>query len=122
MGCNAEYMVPNLREIAGSKVATLLDELTGKEFNKSHWRGHHPKVYNNRISQDELDRLTATLCSKLQTADVTKYSLELQTWWRDHQLIDKRRVEQEIKEEKDERAKDEALAKLTDYERKLLGV
>lgn len=43
-----------------------------------------------------LDKLTSELCSKLKTTDVTKYSLELQMWWRDHQEADRNRIDFQI--------------------------
>lgn len=64
----------------------------------------------------------AELCLRLQVADVTKYSLELQMWWRDHQAADKARLEHEMARKQNEEERAVALAKLTDYERKLLGL
>jgi len=107
------------KEIELSRVACLLDEVDdGKPIDPSHWLGYHPKVYNRSHNGDAL---VAELCEKLQGKDVANYSLELQIWWRDHQKADKERLEWEIKE-KDAAARKEALAKLTDYEKGLLGI
>jgi hypothetical protein len=62
------------------------------------------------------------LCSRLQKLDVTKYSLEMQVWWRDHQKADKERLERGIREATELKARAEAMAKLTPYERGLLGL
>jgi hypothetical protein len=46
----------------------------------------------------------------------------MQIWWRDHQKADKKRIEKELKEHTDLIAKQNAIEKLTDYERILLGI
>jgi hypothetical protein len=114
-------MNANGREKALSQVVCLLDELGGKpEIDSRHWQGYHPNVYNN--SNVCGDALVAELCEKLQGEDVTKRSLEMQIWWRDHQKADKQRLEREMQQQKTEAEKAVALEKLTPYERKLLGV
>jgi hypothetical protein len=50
----------------------------------------HPWNYRG-----EIDAMTDRLCAWCKENDVTKCSLELQIWWRDHQAWDKRREEQE---------------------------
>jgi len=69
-----------------------------------------------------IEQLTVKLCERLQIEDVTKYSLELQIWWRDHQKADKARVERELKEAKESKDRKAALGKLSNYEKKLLGL
>jgi hypothetical protein len=100
-----------------SRVACLLDELNGKEFSGSSWDGYHPAVYSRSVDGDSL---VVDLCRRLQSVDVTKYSLEMQIWWRDHQKADRERLEKEVAEQATEADKERALSKLTDYERKLL--
>ena len=119
MPCNSDYMEATGKEVALSQVACLLDELDGKPIDRSHWRGYHPAVYNRSVNGDEI---VAELCRRLQSVDVTKQSLEMQMWWRDHKAADKARLENEIARQKSEADKVAALAKLTDYERRLLGV
>ena len=103
-----------------SKVACLLDELDGKKrINRDHWRGYHPRVYNERVDADEM---TAELCSRLQGVDVSQYSLEMQIWWRDHQEADKRRTKARLAKAKTDKQRKAAIAKLTPHERKLLGL
>lgn len=117
---NGDYLKPNSMELKTSKVACLLDELNGTPINDSHWRGMHPHVYN--ICTNELyDKLLAELVDKLQTLDVSKYSLEMQIWWRDYQTADKERSEREAQDAENNQQKETALAKLTDSEKKLLG-
>lgn len=91
MPCNCDHLKASELEIGISRVACLLDEVKrGKKIKKNEWDGYHPKVYNN-VSRELGDKLTEELCSFLQDKDVTKYSLECQMWWRDHQEADKKR-------------------------------
>lgn len=121
MPCNSDYMNASNRERELSRVACLLMEFDGKKYKKSWWDGYHPDVYG-ACSKEKADQMVADLCSKLQSVeDVTKYSLEMQIWWRDHQAADKARLKKEISEQKKEADKQAALAKLSNYERKLLG-
>lgn len=119
MPCNSEYLVPTSKEKKLIQVACLLDELDGKPFNEHHWNGYHPAIYNKQVDADEW---VSRLCKALQEVDVSKYSLEMQIWWRDHQKADKERVERELKEAKEKKDKAALLASLSDYEKKLLGL
>lgn len=119
MPCRSDYMDPTTKERNLSRVACLIDELAGRKWTKSEWDGYHPRVYNERANADALVK---ELCSKLQEVDVTKYSLEMQMWWRDHMEADKKRVEQELQSAKDEKERKAALEKLTPHERRLLGL
>lgn len=120
MPCDSSYMEANGKEKELSIVACLLDELDEKPIpEKGWWQGYHPRVYGNTGIGD---KLVSELCSRLRDVDVTKYSLEMQIWWRDHQEADKKRLEREILDKKLESERAAAIAKLTDYERKLLGL
>lgn len=119
MPCNSDYLRATGEEIAISQVMCLLEELEGKKIEPHYWKGHHPLVYNKTIDGNELVR---KLCAKLKKVDVTKYSLEMQIWWRDHQNADLKRLETEAKAQKMEEVKAKALKKLTPRERKLLGL
>lgn len=121
MPCNSDYLKPTQIELEISRVACLLDELDGRKINKDHWDGYHPRVYN-KFDKNIADKLTKELCSRLQKDEVSKYSLEMQIWWRDHQEADKKRLKKEIAARKTEKAKKAALAKLTPYERKILNL
>ena len=100
MGCNSDYMDANGYEQKISRVACLLDELAGKKFELSHWRGYHPRVYC-KATRVIGDAMVHELCNSLQNRDVTQCSLEMQIWWRDHQAADKLRIEGEAALAKD---------------------
>jgi hypothetical protein len=122
MGCNSSYMDANESEINLSVVYGLLDEIENGVLPENFGNGYDNRVYNKHLPKEHLDEKTEELCSKLQTVDITKYSLEMQIWWRDHQKADKKRIEKELKEHTDLIAKQNAIEKLTDYERILLGI
>lgn len=119
MPCDSSYLNASGREIELSRVACLLDELDGKPINASYWDGYHPLVYG-KCGEINEDKLVSKLCSRLQNIDVKKQSLEMQIWWRDHQIADKKRLKNELKEKKNKISRAAAIAKLTKYERKLL--
>lgn len=119
MPCDSSYMKATGKEVELSKVACLLDALDGKPINPSHWRGYHPAVYNRT---SDAGALVSELCERLQNIDVTRCSLEMQIWCRDHQAADKARLEHELARQKTESERASALAKLTPYEKQLLGL
>jgi hypothetical protein len=122
MPCSCAGMEPSSVSIKMSQVLCCLDELAGKSWEKRDWEGYHEKAYQRRFTQKDADKLVSHLCELLQQTDVTKYSLELQMWWRDHQREDKERIERELADAELKEEKAAALAKLTTYERKLLGL
>lgn len=122
MPCRSDYMEANGKEEEISKVCCLLDELKGKEIDPNYWEGYHPKVYNKGLSDTQCDKLVSELCSELQKLDVSKYSLEMQIWWRDHQRADAKRLKEELDAQKLKKEKEALLSRLTDYEKKLLGI
>lgn len=120
MPCRSEYMEPSQMEMAHSDVLNLLAEIrTGKP--QKNFKRCHPAAYGN-TTQELLNERTKRLCETLQNSDVSKYSLEMQMWWRDHQIADKERIEDEIKKKKTSVERAAAIAKLTEYERKLLNL
>ena len=124
MPCNSSYMDPTQSELNLATVYQLLDELKTGKLTEKFPDGFDSRAYNKgeeEIKKD-LDKRTAELCKKLQKTDVTKYSLELQTWWRDHQKADKERIEKFIEKKKSNADRKKALAKLSDYEKELLGL
>lgn len=122
MPCMCYDMEPNEKEVYLSRVMCLLEEIEdGKSWKPSSWSGNHPKVYN-KLHTIDADELVSRLCSLCQEIDVTEYSLELQMWWRDHQEEDKRRIEEEIRQKNEKEDRERLLSKLSDYEKKLLGV
>lgn len=104
-------------------MAYLLDELAGMPIPDGAFSsGMHPSVYSQHLSKSQCDGMVTALCSRLQREDVSKYSLEMQIWWRDHQKADKERLEKELASKRWREDVDLALSKLTDYERELLGL
>ncbi len=122
MPCNSDYMEANQSEKNLSVVYGLLDELETGKLPSNFGDGYDKRVYNKHLSKAHLDEKTEELCSKLQNTDISKFSLEMQMWWRDHQKADKERLEKEIKDKTTELEKQKALSKLSNYERKLLGL
>jgi hypothetical protein len=119
MPCNSDYLEPNQSEIHLAKIEALLEELQTGKLPKWYGNGGHYSVYN-QASDERLHLSTVALCAKLQDVpDIKVYSLEMQLWWREHQEADAKRLEKEIQQFTD---KEKALAKLSDYERKLLGL
>lgn len=95
MPCNSDYMQANNYEVSVSRVACLLNEVNGSVWEPRWWDGYHPLVYGKPDLRALGDELTARLCKKLRKLDVTKYSLEMQMWWRDHQAADEKRNQAE---------------------------
>jgi hypothetical protein len=121
--CTYDEPEPDARQIYLSQALCALDELDGKKFDPAWWRnGCYPRA--GTMSATEANNLVANLCSRLQDIEssfLSNYSLELQMWWRDHQKDDTKRIREEILKHKQDADRRAALAKLTPYERKLLG-
>ena len=120
MPCNSDYMEANFIEREISRVYCLLEEAkTGQpvDSKSSEWQGYHPKVYNKNVTKKQADGAVAKLCGILaKSKDVTKYSLEMQMWWREHQAADKKRREKELSESKEKELAEQGLQKLTEAE------
>jgi len=121
MPCNSDYMAPHQPEINLSKVLCFIDEVKTGKLDKSSLGGYHKGAYG-KFTKEKLDKATAELCSMLKNKDTTRYSLELQIWWRDHQEADRQRVFKEASDAKARAVKEQALKKLTPEERKALGL
>ncbi len=117
-------MDPTQSELNLATVLQLLDELKTGKLPENFPNGFDNRAYGKGETelQKELDKRTAELCKKLQKTDVTKYSLELQMWWRDHKKADKERIEKYLEKKKTNADKKKALAKLSDYEKEILGL
>lgn len=123
MPCRSDYMDPTQYEMDHSNVKYLLEELETGKLPEGYGKGFHPEVYNNySTGKPQLDEDVEMLCSKLQKVNITKYSLEMQVWWRDHQRADKARLKEELAAAKSKKLRLRAIAKLTPYEQKLLGI
>lgn len=127
MPCSSDHMEPDARERELTKVNCVLDELDGLgPIDPVKWNGgYHPKVYCVNISQKQADRWTAEACERvgaLSAIKLSKCSLELQTWWRDHQAADARRVGRDSARKVLEEKRTQGLAKLTREEKEALGL
>ena len=104
-------------------VECLLDELNGvdrSDIIRTPWR--HPAAEAVEDLGQSGSR-TEMLCERLRAVDVTKYSLELQMWWRDHKKRDEARVRRQIKEATrlGDSEREYAFRRLSNYERWLVG-
>jgi hypothetical protein len=93
MPCDSSYLAANTLEIEQSRMVCLLKELdTGVHVDtrSMEWDGYAEGVYN-KPSRKAADLLASLLCErlgKMSKSKIAKCSLELQTWWRDHQRAD----------------------------------
>ena len=117
MPCNSGYLAPTSLELSISKVLRFHEELNGAAANHSDG-GLHPRA--RRVTRERADQLVASLCERIKTIDVSKYSLEMQIWWRDHQAADAARLKAEELKRKEDAEVEAALDKLTDREVSLL--
>ena len=131
MGCNSEYMEPNVKESESKLTAELL-VYVHKElgFIPQQWvidAANH--VYG---SPSQLDTLVSGLCSfckdmSKEEQDKIIYdgrnptARKLATWWERHQEADKKRIAKEWAEKEKKKIIESALSKLTDDEKKALG-
>ena len=122
MPCRSDYLAASNHGIEASKVLALIEELETGILPDYYNDGYYKEVYSKNAALI-LQEKVPILCEKLQQVkDVTKYSLELQIWWRDHQKADKKRIEDELFFLSEEIARKSALDKLSDFEKKLLNL
>lgn len=83
------------------------------------------------LQAKKIDMLTRLLCEACQMLDDKvdevgtthdPRSRELQNWWAAHKMADLKRKAAEAKEERRDKLRREALAKLTEEERQVLGL
>lgn len=122
MPCNSDHMEANGYERSLTAVYQLLDELDGRPFGPEAFGNGYDKRAYNKATVGTLDEKTRELCDRLKAVDVTKYSLEMQLWWRDHHLADKARLEREAQEATLKELREQAIEKLTPEERSALGI
>lgn len=116
---------PTHEEIEGSKVVRLLDELDGKgepDPNSFHDGCDRRVCWHN--SDFNLAEQTGLLYTRLERCriEITEWSLEMQTWWRDRQIIHAKREERRAQEAATQALRETGAAKLTDAEREALGL
>lgn len=121
MPCNSDYMEPTTKEKQISEVLYFLQEVSGPPRPLPRNRYNHPDVPGVIRAHHE-DRYVAALCRFLEGADVTKYSLELQIWWRDHKAADEVRRRAKQDEGRRRELREQARTKLTPEERKAVGL
>ncbi len=102
MPCDSEYLEPRWDEREASRLYAINAELflgirvNPETYGNGYWNGKYATLSN--MGKQYRDAVVKRICDHLkQTRDVSKYSLEVQMWWRDHQLADKVR---ELKNEK----------------------
>lgn len=113
MPCRCDHMEPTKREEESVAVLGFLEEVGLREFGVVRWVDnpvpdngvdyYRPKIkevdeigaYGNLKT---LDADTAELCEYCKNNDISKHSLELQIWWRDHQIADMKREKREKEE------------------------
>jgi len=125
MACNSDYMNANCLEIELSRVLLLIQEIeTGKpvDSRSSAWNGYMGGVYCSGDLRKRADVAVADLCNRLQKIDVTKFSLEMQMWWREHQAADRKREAEEKKKAEQDALRAAARSKLTPEERAALNL
>lgn len=126
MPCNCDHMEPSSIEIELSRVACLLDEFDGKPINKNFWDGMHPKVYNQTYDRYagnfDASGMAQALVRRIKDSDVTKYSLEMQIWWRDYLAKQKEHEVKAIEASTKQFMEEKALAKLTEADKEILGL
>jgi hypothetical protein len=115
MPCQSAHCEHTDREAESGRVLEFLKEINAQPFDHE-----HPSYYGNVAT---LDADTAELCSWCKGNEdyMSSMSLELQLWWRRHKAADAKREAEKIAYEAKQRIVNDALAKLTDEERKALG-
>lgn len=114
MPCNSDHLRATETERESVRVLKLLTEvgLRTLPFNSYYGEPEHISFHTRQLCnwcRDNKERISS-------------YSLELQMWWRDHQIADAKREEKERKIREENEIKETALSKLTEEEKKVLGV
>ena len=92
------------------------------EVERARLRGFTREAFGSVNPHADSEELTRDLCKWARTADVSRYSLELQIWWRDHQRWDRAREADDRAAKQSADLRQQALAKLTPAERRALKV
>ncbi len=80
---------------------------------------------DNPRTQERLDRATRVACEafhRMTPNQIGGMTLEARTWWKNHQEADRRREEREEAERKRKQDRINALGKLSDRDKKVLGL
>ena len=129
MPCKGPELTQDKLTIEGFKINHLLIEFeTGDHVDPESYRSGEPNqdgVYSltDKLSKQDVDYLTNALCENLRHhTDISCKSLEMQMWWRDHQEEDKKRTLEELDRAIENNRRQQALGKLSNYEKRLLGL
>lgn len=77
-----------------------------------------PDLHNGPLA----DMLCAVLQNHEARGEMGCFSAATLKWWEEHKARDKARVEQDLRDAIKRKQRDAVIAKLTPYERKLLGL
>lgn len=129
MPCNSDHMNPSKLELECGRLECLIEEAKSGmhvDTQSDLWQGYDPAYYGHNELQlkSRADKLTQALCTSCRggtPAGMTKCSLELQLWWRDHQRADAARISRETRKTEEDQLRRSALKKLTPQERDALG-
>lgn len=108
MPCQSSYMEPTVRELESIRLQEFFQEIDGNIYDHK-----HP---SSRPNVNLIDFHTRNLCSWCKNHDVSKMSLELQMWWRDHQEADRVRELEEKEKARRAELRKSAYQKLTQDE------
>lgn len=91
------------------------------------WSGSDKELRVNKKEFDLVTRLLCSLCRFLEKLGMAKTITEiengeLETWWQAHKKMDAEREAKETEWENNKRLRLKALAKLTDEDKKVLGL
>lgn len=129
MGCRSDYLAPTNKEKAMRDAAIyqcrVLERLGRpvpawlKKEAKNIYASDERNVVGlctilSALSKKDRDRLLYSDAKDAQMRDVA-------AWWEEHEAADKKRLAEERKATKQEKLREQALAKLTPAERKALG-
>jgi hypothetical protein len=129
MGCNSEYLQASNREQELQRAAQLLVYVHEQSaLEPPEWAKKEAK---NIYASD--DRSVTELCAFLQGMEPVareqlvynakcKTARDLADWWETHQAADRKREERERKEAEQAQLRASAIGKLSDEERKALGL
>ena len=95
-----QYTAPTVREKELAKIATLLDEVSSKKFNAHNFKGYHPQVYKQKISDKEASKMVTKLTRALITKSPQKFSYKMHEWWHEFLLNGRGQINKIVKTKK----------------------
>ena len=107
---------PTDAEIAHARLRELVKEIKGQRFDHKDCG----PIFGGPGTIQSFTRELCNWCKLASTQKLSKMSLELQIWWRDHQKDDARHEQQALAAQAREAVRKQALSKLTKAERQVL--